>query len=320
MEKDCLFLAAAATKKLMPMGSKDAQFVPTSRCLSGIAIRGRCRSESRAIRSDEAGRIVKAAFGSYFADGFSGCLHEHPRVLQTIFHNPVSRSLAGFALESAFERREASIRKPGVVLKAERGQHILGNDILGIGARFVEYFAEKRLQLGGDWRVQQQEKQLLQFHREELFQKAPLVAEAAQDRIPKAFESGRHLEDEHFVVLGSRRVGIRVRNVEAEPEILQGRFVEENRNALVSRILGHAFAKQVASPFEKDRFARLHYDFLLGESKHLRSLGNENKRVLSHEYVARLLFDALVIFAEAELAGLKKAAVGRFGKVSWNAE
>ena len=123
--------------------------------LSGIAIRGGRRSESRAIRSDEAGRVVESAFGSDFANGFPGCLHEHSSVLQAIFQNPIPGSLTGLALESAFERGETSIGKPGVVLEAERSQHILGNNILGISAGFVEYFAEKSLQFGDNRGVQQ---------------------------------------------------------------------------------------------------------------------------------------------------------------------
>jgi len=66
-------------------------------------------------------------------------------MLQAVFQNPITGSLTGLALESPFERREASIGKPGVVLKTERGQHVLGNNILGIGAGFIEYFTEKRL-------------------------------------------------------------------------------------------------------------------------------------------------------------------------------
>ena len=161
MKKDCLSLEETATKKRMPGRSNDVQFVPTSERLCGFAIRNRRHSKSRAIGSDEAGRVVESAFGSDFADGFSGCLHEHPCVLQAIFQNPVSGGLGGLTFEGAFKRGEASIGKSGGVLKTERSQHILGNDILGIGALLVEYFAKKSLQLGGDRRVQQQEKQLL---------------------------------------------------------------------------------------------------------------------------------------------------------------
>ena len=90
--------------------------------LSEIAIRGGRRSESRTIRSDKTRWVVEPAFGSDFADGFSGCLHKHPGMLQAIFQNPIPGSLTGLTLESAFERGEASIGKPGVVLKTERGQ------------------------------------------------------------------------------------------------------------------------------------------------------------------------------------------------------
>jgi len=160
----------------------------------------------------------------------------------------------------------------------------------------------------------------LQLHSEELFQKVSLVAETAQDCISKTFESGRHFEDKHFAILRRRRSGIRIRNIEAEPEILQGRLVEENRDTLVVGMIGDTFAKQVAPSFEEYRFARFHHDLLMGKPKHFRSFGYENEGVFRHEYIARLLFDALMVFAEAEFAGLKEAAVRRFGKISWNTE
>ena len=73
-------------------------------------------------------------------------------------------------------------------------------------------------------------------------------------------------------------------------------------------------------PLEEDRFACFNYDFLLRKAKDLRSFGNEDKSVLGHEDVARLLLDALMVFAKAKSARLKETAIGRIGKVSRNAE
>ena len=156
------------------------------------AIRYRRQSESSAIGSDEAGRVVESAFGPDFADGFCSSLHEHPGVLQAIFQNPVSGSLAGLLFERPFKGGKTSIGKASVVLKCERSQHVLGNDVFGIGALLVEYFTKESLQLPGDRRIQQEEKQLVQFHGDQLFQKTSLVAETAQDRIPKPFQGRGH--------------------------------------------------------------------------------------------------------------------------------
>ena len=85
-------------------------------------------------------------------------------------------------------------------------------------------------------------------------------------------------------------------------------------------MIGDTLTKQVAPAFEKYGFARLHYDFLIGKAKLLRSFGNENEGVLRHEYIARLLFDALMVFAETESADLQEAAVGIADKIARNAE
>lgn len=230
-----------------------------------------------------------------------------------MLQDPFARSLTGLLLERTFEGGKASTGKPGVVLEAERGQQILRNDILEIRVRLVEDLAEEHLQLGGNWRVEQQEQQLLQLDREETLQKAALVVEATHDRLPKMVQGRRHFEDHHFIVRGRRRTGIHIRTRYngIEPEAPQSGFVEENRNALVFGVLGHTRAKKVASAFEENGFARLHDDLLFGKTKDLRSLGNEYKCVLRHEYVARLLFDALMVFAEAKPARLKEAAIGR---------
>lgn len=160
----------------------------------------------------------------------------------------------------------------------------------------------------------------MQLHGEKLFQKAAFVAEAAQDRVAKAFESGRHIEDKHFAVLGRGPARFRIRNVKTEPKITQGGLVEENRNALVMGMVGDALAKQVASAFEKYGFAGFHHDFLVGKAKHLRSFGYENEGVFRYEYIARLLFDALMVLSEVELASLKEAAIRRIGEIAWDSE
>lgn len=85
-------------------------------------------------------------------------------------------------------------------------------------------------------------------------------------------------------------------------------------------MIGDTLAKQVASPFEKYGFARLHYDFSIWKAKLLRSLGHEYERMLCHEYIARLLFDALMVFPKAESAHLQESAVGIAGKIAWDAE
>ena len=157
MKQACLRLAETSIQKTVPGRSKDVQFVPASGRLCRFAICDRRQSESRAIGPDEAGRVVESAFGSDFADGFSSSLHEHPGVLQAMIQNPVSGSLAGLLFECAFKGGKTSIGKPGVVLKRERSQHVLGNDVLGIRALLVEYFAKEGLQIICDGRVQQEQ-------------------------------------------------------------------------------------------------------------------------------------------------------------------
>ena len=113
---------------------------------------------------------------------------------------------------------------------------------------------------------------------------------------------------------------IRIQNIEAQPEILQSRLVEENRNALVSRILGDAFAEKIASALEKYGFAGFHDDFLFRKAEYLCSLGDENEGVLCHEHVARLLLNPLMVFTKTEPADLQEAAVGSFCKIARDAE
>ena len=64
---------------------------------------------------------------------------------------------AGLPFEGAFERGKTSIGESGIVLKCQRSQHVLGNNILRVGTLLVEYFAKESLQLVGDGRVEQQE-------------------------------------------------------------------------------------------------------------------------------------------------------------------
>lgn len=103
MEPDCLRFAGTSIQKLVPGRSKDAQFVPARGGSRGLAIRSGSCSETGAIRSYEAGNVVEPAFGSDFADGFSGRLDEHASVIQAVFEDPVAGSLSGLALEGSFE-------------------------------------------------------------------------------------------------------------------------------------------------------------------------------------------------------------------------
>ena len=85
-------------------------------------------------------------------------------------------------------------------------------------------------------------------------------------------------------------------------------------------MIGYTLAKQVASAFKKYGFACLDYDFLIGKAKLLRPSRNKNECVLRHEYIARLLFDALMVFSETEPAGLQEAAIWVANKIVRNIE
>ena len=107
-----------------------------------------------------------------------------------------------------------------------------------------------------------------------------------------------------------------IRRFETKPKLSQGGFVEKEGNAFVFGMLSHALAKQVAAAFEENSFARFYDDFPLRKAKDLGAFGDKDERVLSDEYVARLLFDTLMIFAEAETARLEKTAMRRVGKIA----